>query len=322
MNLMNSRQLKQQAAQRLSNASYNPRRLALIHAVVILICSLVLTVVDYLLSVQISGTGGLEGIRTRSILQTAQSVLYLALAVGTPFWDFGFVAASMGYARQEEVSPRDLTRGFRWFGPIVRFLLLQVILYILIALLATQVGSILIAFTPLGDKTLVLLDAVYQDPQFQQTGVLPDAMLLPLLESMIPVYVVSGVIFAVVAIPMSYRLRLTRYMIIDGPRPRVLMAMLISRQIMKGKCWDYFKLDLSFWWYWLLQVACSVLAYGGVLLAAAGIVLPFDPVVSEFLFYGLNLGASLLLAWRWRAPVETTYALTYDILTGKIKAEN
>ena len=124
MNLIESRKLKQQTLQQLSEASYDPKRLALIHAGVALACSLVLTVINYLLSGGIAGTGGLDGIRTRTILMSAQSVLSLVLTVGMPFWEYGFVAAAMGYARKEQVGPRDLTRGFRQFGPLLRLMLL------------------------------------------------------------------------------------------------------------------------------------------------------------------------------------------------------
>ena len=319
MRLIESRKLKQQTMQQLSEASYDPKRLALIHAGIALAFSLVLTVINYLLSSGIAGTGGLDGIRTRSILMSAQSVLSLVLTVGMPFWEYGFVAAAMGYARKEQVSPRDLTRGFRQFGPLLRLMLLEAVLYMLIALLASQIASIVVAMTPLGNGTMEILETIEQSPQFRQNGVLPEEMLLPLMQSMIPAFVGTGVLFVLIAVPVSYWLRLTRYMVLDGPRPRVLMAMLLSRQIMRGNCMDYFKLDLSFWWYWLLQAGCSVLAFGDVLLPLIGVALPMSPEVSAFLFYGLKLVASLLLAWRWRGPVETTYALAYDTLTGKYK---
>lgn len=321
MEILESRQLKRQAQRRLADASYNPSRLALIHTGIALACSLVLTVIHYLLSRQVSGTGGLEGIGTRSVLQSAQSILSLMLSVGMPFWEFGFVAAAMGFARREKVAIRDLTRGFRRFGPILRLLLLQMMLYTLVALLATQLASMVILLTPLGNGAMVLMETLSQDAQFLETGVLPDAMLMPLLQALIPVYIAAGVLFAVVAIPLGYRLRLARYMLLEGDQPRALAAMLGSSHIMRGNCTDYFKLDLSFWWYWLLQALCSALVFGDSLLALVGVKLPVDGEAAVFLFYGLQLVASLLLAWRWRAPVETTYALAYDTLTGRLKTE-
>ena len=320
MEMIGSRQLKQKAQKQLSQASYSPRRLALIHAGIALGCSLVLSIINYLLARQVSGTGGLSGIGTRSVLQTAQSVLSLALTVGMPFWEFGFVAAAMRLARQQPAVPGNLTWGFKRFFPLLRMSLLQTVLYVLVLLLACQVASMLIALTPLANDMMVQLEVLAQNPQFLESGAISDEMLLPLLQSMVPVYVATGVVFAVIAIPLSYRLRLTRYIVLDG-HSKALVALRASRQLMRGNCMAYFKLDLSFWWYWLLQAACSLLAFGDVLLALAGVKLPISADVATFLFYGLQMVASIALAWRWRAPVETTYALAYDSITGKVNEE-
>lgn len=322
MESLDPRQLKQLSVQRLSKASYDPRRLTLIHTGIALACSLVLTVVNYLLSQQVSGTGGLEGIGTRSILQSAQSVLSLIVTVGTPFWNFGFVAAVMGFARRAQVDAKDLTKGFRRFGPILRLLLLQLVLYVVIAILATQIASVLILATPFGDKASVLMEQVMTDPQFLENGVLPDEMVMPLLKALIPAYIGAGVLFAVVAIPISYRLRLAQYVVLEEGQYKAMVAMRVSRTYMRGNCMAMFKLDLSLWWYWLLQALCSLLVFGDVFLEMAGIELPISADMAVFLFYGLQMLASLALAWYWRAPVETTYALAYDTITGQIKEEN
>lgn len=319
---LDPRQLKRLSGQRLSSASYDPRRLTLIHTGVALICSLVLTVINYLLSQQVSGTGGLEGIGTRSILQSAQSVLSLIVTVGTPFWNFGFVAAVMGYARKKRVHLQDLTTGFRRFGPILRLLLLQAVLYIVIAILATQVASVVILATPLGNEAAAMVEQLATNTQFIENGVLPDEMVLPLLKALLPAYIAAGVLFAVVAIPVSYRLRLAQYMVLEEGQNKAMVAIRTSRMCMRGNCMAMFKLDLSLWWYWLLQALCSLLVFGDVLLAMAGIQLPISADAAVFLFYGLQMLASLALAWYWRAPVETTYALAYDTLTGKIQEEN
>lgn len=316
MKLPASRQLKQMASRRLAEASYNPRRLALIHAGVALGCTLILTVINYILSLQLSGTGGLSGIRTRSVLMSAQSVLNTVVTVGLPLWEFGFVAAAMGFARQEAVGPRTLTKGFRWFGPIFRFLLLELALYALVLLLVSQLASVMVVVTVVSNETVELMGKLAQDPVFMETGVVPQELLGSQQIPMLPVYILTAFLYAVVAVPLSYWLRLTQYMILDGRRPRVLMAMRVSWKLMRGNCLAYFKLDLSFWWYWLLQVFCAALAFGDVLLPWLGISLPMEAEAAAFLFYGLKAVAALLLAWCWQAQVETTYALAYDAVAG------
>ena len=315
MDNLNSKLLKHQTAQRLEEASYPPRHLALLHSGIALVCSLALTVVTYLLSRQISGTGGLAGIGTRTVLQSIQSVLSTALTVGMPFWEFGFIAAAMGYARQEGVGPKDLLTGFRRFGPILRLLLLQMVIYGLIAVAVTQIASTVVMMSPFGAGMLDVMQTLSGNTEFMQTGVFPEEMMEQLLKAAIPVYVVAGALFLAASIPVAYRLRLARYMVLDAERPRALACLLQSNRAMKGNCLALFKLDLSFWWYWALQGVCSLLAFGDVLLPLVGIELPFGADGAMFLFYGLQLAGSLALAWAWRAPVETAYALAYDAIT-------
>ena len=309
-------EIKSKTAQRLNAAGYPPRQLALIHAGIALLGSLVLTIISYFLNRQVASTGGLSGIGMRSVLQSAQSVLSLALTVAMPFWEFGFVMAAMKYARQQAVGISDLTKGFGKIGPILRLIFFQILLYTILLTLALQVASTVVLFTPLGSGMVELIESLAENEAFMQTGVIPEEMLLPLLQAAVPVYIFGGILFALVAIPLSYRLRLASYMVLDGQK-RVLAAFLLSNRIMKHNCLDFFKLDVSFWWYWALQVLCSLLAFGDVLLPMMGVQLPISADTALLLCYGLQLAASLAIAWLWRAPVETAYALAYDTLTAK-----
>ena len=315
MEMLDSRQLRAQTARRLQEAAYPPRRLALLHSGIALACSLALTVVSYFLSRQISGTGGLSGIGTRTVLQSVQSVLSTALTVGMPFWEFGFIAAAMGFARQETVGPKTLLTGFRRFRAIVGLLLLQIIIYGLMAVVAAQIASAAVLMTPFGTGLLEVMQTLSENAEFMESGVFPQEMMEQLLQAAIPVYVTAGLLFIAAAVPLSYRLRLCRYFALDMERPRGIACLLQSSRAMKGNCMAFFKLDLSFWWYWALQGVCSLLAFGDVLLPLIGIELPIGADAAMFLFYGLQLAGSLALAWAWRAPVETAYALAYDHIT-------
>lgn len=312
MEVLNPRQLKAETDRRLAAASFPARRLALLHTGIALACSLVMTVISYLLSTQVSNTGGLAGIGMRSVLQSAQSILSTGLSLAMPFWEFGFIAAAMGYARQESVDFKTLTGGFRRFGPILRLLLL----YMLLLVAATQIASTVVILSPLGSGMMDMMQTLSENETFLQTGAFPEELLEPLFRAAIPAYVLAVVVFVGVSIPVSYRLRLANYLVLDGEN-RALLALLTSNRIMKGNCMAFFKLDLSFWWYWVLQAVCGVLAFGDVLLPLVGVKLPMDEQTAMFLFYGLQMLGSLALAWLWRAPVETAYAAAYDELTGE-----
>lgn len=319
--MFDPKQITAQAAQRLENPAYPGRRLALLHSAIALGCSLVLTIINYFLNHQVAGTGGLGGIGTRTVLQSIQSVMSLGLTIGMPFWEYGFLAAAMGYSRQQPVGPKSLLKGFHKFGPLLRLMVLQLLLYTLLLSTAIQIASSVVVLTPLGQPMMDAMQVLAEDQSFLQTGVLTDEMLMSLVQAAMPAYIAGICLFALAAIAVAYRLRLAPYMALDGQR-KALRALLSSNRLMKGSCVSFFKLDLHFWWYWALQGVCSALAFGDVLLPALGVQLPVSADAAMFIFYGAQLALALLLAWRWRAGVETTFAVAYDSLLPKPEPTN
>lgn len=306
--------LKQDTANALSQAVYDPRRLALLHSGIALGASLILTIVSFVLSRQVGNTGGLAGIGTRTVLQSAQTVLQLVLTMAMPFWEVGFLFCAMSMARGRQTAPADFTQGFRRFGAFLRLFLLQVGVYLLIGMLVIQVASVIFMVTPFAEPMLQLIHTLSQDAAFLQTGMPSEALMEQMMQAAVPAYIILGIVFLVAAIPVFYRLRLSRYILLEEDHPGALAALVRSNRYMKGNCVAFFKLDLSFWWYYLLQGLCGAIAYADVLLPALGIGLPFDGDVAFFLFYGVYVATNLVLAWRVRSSVETTYAMAYDSL--------
>lgn len=314
MELISSRQLKQDGAKRLEEACFAPKKLALIHTGIAMGVSLVLTLISYLLSRQMELTGGLAGIGIRTLLQSVQWILPLLMSLVMPFWEAGFVFCAMNMARGRDATPKCFLEGFRRLGSLLALFLLQTALYVLIAMAAMQVASTLVMFTPFGIPLLQIMQTLSADAAFLQTGTVPQSMMEQLITAAIPMYVAMVLLFAVLAVPVSYRLRLAQYAVLDDAPLGGLKAMLASSRYMKGNCLAFFKLDLSFWWYWLLQLLLGMVAYGDVLLPLLGISLPFGADVAMFVFYGLHMAGALALAWACRSSVETTYACAYDAL--------
>jgi hypothetical protein len=75
-----------------------------------------------------------------------------------------------------------------------------------------------------------------------------------------------------------------------------------------------FRLDLSFWWYYLLHALLVAICYGDQLLPVLGIQLPWSKNVGFFLFYVVSLLCQLALYVAARNKVEATYVLAYDAL--------
>ena len=300
-----SRTIKLRAKSACDQASYDPRKLALIYAGVASGITFLFTVISYFLSRQIDNTGGIAGLGLRSILSTAQSVLPIISTVLIPFWDVGFLRAGMGFARNEEVRPSTLTAGFRRFGPVLRLLLLRVIIVIGIILIAANVGSMIFSLTPWSTPLMDIADAIVDAGTFTEEIV---ADMAPVL---LPLYGIFFVIFAILAIPLFYRLRMAEFIILDKPAG-ALAAILFSQRLMRGNCLRLFKLDISFWWFYALSLCSIAIGYLDVILPFLGIALPISSDTAFFLFYILHLLSQLALAWWAGSYLQTAYATAFD----------
>lgn len=308
MAILDPQALRQQAADRLQAAS-NQKKLVLIFACVSAGLSLAAGVVSMILDGQIAGTGGLGGLQLRSVLTTVQAMLTFLLLTFIPFWNLGYTSVALKLGRGEAASEQDLLGGFRRFGPGLRLLLLRMLVYFALAFAAVQVASIVLSLTPWANTFYLQMTAM--DLTAAQ---IDDATLDAMTQAMLPVLIVAGVLYLVALVPVTYRLRLAEYRLMDEPKCGALLAMLQSNRMMKGNCVKLFKVDLQFWWYYLASILIPMLCYGDVLLPAIGINLPFDPMVSFFLFYVASQVAQVLLYWRCRNLVECTYACAYDEL--------
>lgn len=307
MDIRDRKGLKTAAEQALSQAPYNPRKLALIHAGAAMALSLVLTVLNFILSRQIESTGGLGGIGLRSVLSTAQSFLSIANALILPFWEIGFIAAAIAMARRESVTPDILLSGFRRFGPVLRLNLLQLALYAGVVFLCIQISAGVFLMTPFSDP---LLNATEQMAA-TGTAVLDEAAVVALSELIIPVYGIFAILFCLLAIPLSYRFRMANFVIMDNEKLGALHAMGKSHKMMRYNRFSLFRLDLSFWWYYLLQGLTMGFGFADVFLSALGVEF-FNSDVVFFGSYIIYLLCQLGLAWWMQSRVQTTYAMAYE----------
>ena len=276
--------------------------------------SLVLMLVDLLLSQQISNTGGLSGIGTRSVLATVQSALQLAQLAIIPFWQAGYIYLTLQLAKKEPVSFKTLTEGFTRFGPVIRLLLLQAALFIVIGIACTNISSTLFVFTPWAEPMLAVTEQMEQGVEYTY-----EQLYAALGSSLIPMLIMTGVLYLAVSIPFFYCYRLAMYSLMDEEQPKAFPAMRNSRMLTKGQRLQLFKLDLSFWWYYLLEVLVAALCYLDIILPLVGITLPVSPTVLTFLAFALYASAQLLLHYWTKNEVYTTYAQVYHTLAAEVK---
>lgn len=317
MDIRDHRALKDAARQSLAGASYDPKKLILIHTGVILLLSLILTVADYLLEQQIGSTGGLSGMGMRSVLSTVQTVMRFAQTVALPFWQIGYLFTTLKISRGETVCPATLAEGFRRFGPVLRLELCMGALYLAIGMACSYASSFVFFLTPWAQPLMEKLLPLMSDPSLMQdTAALEEAMASAMLDAMVPILIIFGVIFLAVSAPVFYNLRMAQRCLMDEPEKGALAAMRKSRTMMRGNCIDLFKLDLRFWWFYVLDALVTVVLYGDTLLNAAGVSLPVDSTTAFFAFTVLYLVCQLALYYWRRNEVETTYSHAYCALRG------
>lgn len=293
--------LKAEARERLSQAPGH-RMLVLIYLGVLGLLSLSSSALNLYLSSQISGTGGLGGLGLRSVLQTAQSVLSYINTFFGPFWQAGFVFCVIAIVRGQQTGPRDLTQGFHRFGRILSYTLNNALLTMLLAFGALLGASLIFSASPWGTEFAEAMGPVLTDPNlFLADGTVNmDAIPLEALEIMLPP---MALFFAGLFLPaqlfVNYAFRMGHYLMMGGNPMTGMGAMILSWKLTRGHRMKFVKLDLSYWWYYLLLGLAMALGYLDVILSGLGITLPVDATALFFLTMVLYLLAELAVSlWK------------------------
>ena len=286
-----------------------PGRVILIHTGAILLLSLLLTVADYLLNKQISTTGGLSGMGLRSILATVQSMLRLTQAVIIPFWQIGYTCYTLKVAQQQSAGTSDLFEGFRRFGAVLRLKALLAGIVIVLAIASTYASSFLFALTPWAAPMMQKMQTLLATNPDEQ--MLWDAMVTMAQEMTVPIMIIFSLCFLTGGIFLFFRFRLAELWLMDHPQRGALAALFNSHKLMKGSWKALLRVDLSFWWFYLLELLLTALCFGDVVLGFMGIEMTTDAFGSYILFFGLYLCGQMMLYWWKRNEVAVTYAHAY-----------
>ena len=312
MNIRDRQDLKRQAAAALSATPGNYTRLITIHIGISLAVTFAISVLSYLLDEMIGSTGGLGGVATRAMLETTQSALQLIQTVVLPFWQFGWLCTIMAATRQENVSFGTLLTGLQRFAPYLRLMLLQIVIYFALGMAASYIATTIFMLTPIAKPVMELyaqFDMETMDPNTLYTaleGVLADSLL--------PLMLIFGALLLVLLVPVFYRLRFAPYCLADDPQGKAMAAIKKSLAITRRNAFAIFRLDLSFWWFYALDLLVTVIAYLDLLLTAAGYTLPGPSWLSYFGALAVY-GVVQLLLYRWRKPyLDATYVKAYESL--------
>lgn len=305
--------LHRQAKALLSRQGESPKRLVLLHTLLALGIPLLALLINILLDQQIAKTGGLGGMAARSTLETVQSMLELGIGILLPFWEMGLLFAALRWRRGQRADKTHLTEGFRRFVNIFALRLWSGILYIAVGFAALYASSLIFSATPWAKPLTDLLASIGELPTPEQIpATMTPELINQLLTNMMPLYIIFGILYAAVCIFLFCRLRFADFILLEGEGG--IRSIAQSFQLTRGSCWQICKLELHFWWFYLLQALILVLCFGSEILTLLGVTLPIDPNLSFFLFYAVGLLLEGFLLWRYQGQRLTTYALAYDAL--------
>lgn len=297
---MDNPMIRAMARQRLKSVPYSVRKLTLFYVGATMLLNILLTGVNFLLNREISTAGGVDGLNMRTTLTVVQLVLMLAVTLVTPFWNLGYTGVAMRTARNRESEPGDLLDGFYMIFPALRLFLCLFAVMMIVCIGATQGATMLYTLTPMYEKSMVEMDQILNG-----ATVIDEAMAMEILKELWPVYLLAAMAAIGALVILFYRLRLAEFQLVDG-ETGAIRNLLTSNRKMKGKCMAFFRLDLSFWWYFLLQAVAVAVAYGDLL------------IPGDIAFWGFYLGScalQVLIAALFMPRVATTYALAYDEVT-------
>lgn len=312
--------LKKNAAERVA-AAQNGKKIVLIYAGAVTVLALLVTVINYVLSLQIDQTGGLSNMGLRTVLSTFQSVIPMVQNLVAMCLEVGFIAAMLRISRRQYASENTLKLGFERFWVLLRAALFRGALYMMAGMAAFWLAMQIYLLTPLSDPMMAYLEPIINDPAFDMAMLEAQAISDEVVNSMLPMFLLFGALYLAFVIPISYSLRMTNYVIIDKPAMGAMAAMRESKSMMRGSRMRLCRLDISLWWWYAISVFSVILCYGDMLLALAGIALPWSDTVSYFLFYGLFLVVQFIACWFLRSRVEVVYAQVYDALKPREKQD-
>lgn len=296
---MNLSQIRQEAEERLQQDQGHFSHLVFIHTAITAGASLLLMLLSWLSS-SINPGGGLSNMDAQNLLSTGQTMLQFAIGILSPIWEAGLIFCALRLITRQEYTNRDLTRGFRRWGAILSSLILRGLIYFGICMACYFASSVLLSFIPIPRSVLGDLEAFLTAPAF------------PLPTSLYYLMGVFGLIFAVtlccVLVPRLYLHRLVEYRIMDCDSCGGMQGIFHSRMLMKGHRKELFFLDLSFWWYYLLEIGVLVLSLGYLFLPG----LSMSTEVAACVFTVISLLAQLAL-YRFAKPkLAITYAIFYQ----------
>ena len=321
MNRIHVSTIKKRASRILREKSPQFRRTMLAHGAVSVVFLLITSLISFYLNHAMADNQGLSGMGTTAVLRTAQVTLTLIGNILLPFWEIGILYTAIRAVRGESTEFPLLAQGFRRFGVVIRYFILWIVILFAVGMVCSNVLMALSMFLPTPPAIATALNgidpAAYTDMTEMLTDILGALAQVPktqLLLYFVPLGILYVAGYITLLILLSYRFKMSRYLLIDETPMRARKTLGTSNRITKGERGNLFKLDLSFWWYYLLQLAVAAIVYLPDILMASGVALPVNYSTASLLSYVVYCILTLVLAWSAGAYYQVSLACAYETL--------
>ena len=322
MTIPSSKYLKNKARNRLASGR-EPQKVMLWYVGISAVLTLLVAALRYFLSTQISKTGGLSNIGIRSILSTMDTVLPIVQMVILMCLGLGYTAAMLRISRRQYASPKTLKAGMERFWPLLLSKVLLGLICAAAAFVIAYLATAIFLVTPLSNSFMdQVMPLVSNGTLTPETLLNDDALMTEQSATLTPVMLIYAVLYIPAVAMISYRYRMTDYIILDQPGCSGFRAMQQSKQLMRGNKLKLFRVDLSFWWYHLLRVLATGVVYLEDILMIFGKPLILPEAVSFFGLAIAYLGVDFLISYFFLNYQSVTMALAYTSIAPKKEETN
>lgn len=317
MIIPSAKYLRNKARIRVESGS-DPRKVVLCYAGISVGAAFLVSLIQFVLDGQIAHTGGLHNIGLRSVLSTANTILPILLNVLTMCLELGYMAAMLRIARKQFASPKTLKAGVERFWPLLRSILLRGILYLGCALAAYYISVLVFTLTPLSARFTQLVTPYLNGDGFDASVLMNDeSFVAAVIPAIRPMLLLFAAILIALLLPLYYRYRFTEFLLVDHPGTGAAFALRTSRLLMRGNIFRMVKVDLIFWWFYLLKLLSALVVYADILLPMLGIAIPGNEMLVFIIRSVVYLGMNFALDYFFLNQVTVTQALAYDSLIPK-----
>ena len=308
MVIQNYRDIKARAEKTLDYTPWDIRKLVLVFGALPMGINLLLQLMNYLLSIGATGSGGLAGLQIYRMAATASSVLSIAFAIFQLLWSPTILYCGLMVLREQDPWPKGLLRGFSKWAPLIRYCVL--VSMILTGIFFIVAPAVTLLCMPLAEDYMDILAQAPTTSQEEMMAYLESVPADQLNRAMLPILIVTLVALLVICVPILFRARFAQLLILDEQQIGARQSLGVSFALTKGNCLQLLRLDLSFWWYYLLLVLCKLIPLGAMLPVFSS----WNESLTSALFYALSAVATFGVYMLGLMKVNTAMAVAYDQL--------